>query len=180
MVSKTCMSVAVADDAQISSIKEMHNKNHLGVEHTFYLVKKMNRITDWKLVEQVVTSCHKYHRVDPNPVKWNHGSLEVDKVWYRVAVDVAFVAGQPYLTLIDSGLSRFAIWSSLANETAQQVINHLIRVCQEQGPPAKLFCDNGPCFKTARMQTLLSLWGVSQVFCCAYRHSSNSIIERHH
>ena len=104
------MSVAVADDAQISSIKEMHDKNHLGVEHTLYLVNKMSGITDRKLVEQAVTSCHKCCRVDPNPVKWNHGSLEVHKVWYRVAVDVAFVAGQPYLTLIDCGPSHFAIW----------------------------------------------------------------------
>ena len=177
---KTCMSVALPDDAQISSIKEMHNKNHLGVERTLYLVKKMSGITDRKLVEQVVTSCHKCRRVDPSPVKWNHGSLEVDKVWYRVAVDVAFVAGQPYLTLIDCGPSRFAIWSSLANETAQQVIRHLKRVFQERGPPAELLCDNGPCFKSGRMQTFLNLWGVSQVFCCAYKHSGNGIIERHH
>ena len=177
---KTCMSVAVADDAQISSIKEIHNKNHLGVERTLYLVKKMRGITDRKLVEQVVTSCHRCRRVDPSPVKWNHGSLEVDKVWYRIAVDVTFVAGQPYLTLIDCGPSRFAIWSSLANETAQQVIKHLKRVFQERGPPAELLCDNGLCFKRARMQTFLSSWGVSQVFCCAYKHSGNGIIERHH
>ena len=140
----------------------------------------MSGITDRKLVEQVVTSCHRCRRVDPSPVKWNHGSLEVDKVWYRVAVDVTFVAGQPYLTLIDCGPSRFAIWSSLANETAQQVIKHLKRVFQERGPPAELLCDNGLCFKSARMQTFLSLWGVSQVFCCAYKHSGNGIIERHH
>ena len=151
------MSVAVADDAQISSIKEMHDKNHLGVEHTLNLVNKMSGITDRKLVEQVVNSCHKCRRVDPHPVKRNHGSLEVDKVWYRVAVYITFVAGQPYLTLIDCGPSRFAIWSSLANETAQQVIKHLKRVFQERGPPDELLCDNGPCFKSARMQTFLGL-----------------------
>jgi len=150
------MSVVVADYAQISSIKEMHNKSHLGVERTLYLVNKMSGITDRKLVEQVVTFCHKCRRVDPNPVKWNHGSLEVDKVWYCVAVDVAFVAGQPYLTLIDCGPSRFAIWASLANETAQQVIKHLKRVFQERGLPAELLCNNGPCFKSARMPTFLT------------------------
>ena len=73
-------SVKNAADAQISSIKDVHNKNHLGVESTLCLVKKMSRITDQKLVEQVVTSCHKGCSVHPNPVKWNHGSLGVDKV----------------------------------------------------------------------------------------------------
>ena len=107
-------------------------------------------------------------------------ALMLYKVWYHVAIDITFVAGQPYLTLIDCGPSRVAIWSSLANETAQQVIKHLKRVFQEREPPDELLCDNGPCFKSARMQTFLSLWGVSQVFFCAYRHSGNGIIEGHH
>ena len=40
--------------------------------------------------------------------------------------------------------------------------------------------DNGPCFRSSRMQKFLARWKVVQIFSCAYRHPGNGIVERNH
>jgi len=119
-------------------------------------------------------------QIDPAPVTWEHGHLEVGQNWQRLAVDVAYVYGKPYLTLIDCGPSRFALWMPMMNETAEQAIRLLRRVFLERGPPEELLCDNGPCFKSSATKGFLDSWSVTLVFCCAYRHAGNGIVERHH
>ena len=50
----------------------------------------------------------------------------------------------------------------------------------KRGPLEEILCDYGPCFKSAKMRSFLSHWGVSVVFYCAYKHAGNGIVERNH
>jgi hypothetical protein len=145
-----------------------------------YLVEKMQMTADRALVADVVRSCQMCKQIDPAPVAWEHGSLDVSLDWQRIAADVAYVGGKPYLTVVDCGPSRFAIWIALNNETADQAIKHLRRIFLERGPPQELLCDYGPCFKSSKTRGFLRNWGVSLIFCCAYKHSGNGIVERNH
>ena len=78
-----------------------------------------------KQIQKIVAMCEVCRSIDPAPVKWRSGKLEVDDVWSRLAVDVTHVRGQPYLTAVDCGPSRFAVWKPFRSETAEAVVEHL-------------------------------------------------------
>ncbi|XP_067930494.1 uncharacterized protein [Watersipora subatra] len=127
-----CLAVVTLDD-KTEEITKLHGKYHLGVKKTLYLAKRMcGQYVDEKVVKQVVDSCNQCRRVDPVSIKWNHGRLSVDKVWQRVALDIAYVNKRAFLTLIDCGLSRFAMWRRLPNETASTVAKELHRIFLER------------------------------------------------
>ena len=176
-----CLAMVMPHDEMKDRVQSVHAKHHLGVKRTLYLARKVcGDDVDEAMVQQIVDSCNMCRSVDPAPVKWDHGQLSVDGIWQRLAVDVAYVSKRPFLTLIDCGPSRFAIWRSLSNETAGAVVKELRRIFRERGAPDEVLCDNGPCFRSCETAKFLDEWGVAQVFCCAYKHSGNGIIERNH
>ena len=77
--------------------------------------------------------CNHCKQVDPSPIRWNHGHLDVENVWERIAVDITYVNGRPYLTLIDCGPSRFTIWIKLKTETADEIIGQFSGIFKERG-----------------------------------------------
>ena len=176
----TAAAVGPTTDLEME-VRRMHNIHHLGVRGMLYLVEnKFGPDIDKQVVENVVRECLVCRRVDPAPVSWEKGTLSVERVWRRLAVDITHLNGVPYLTIIDCGPSRFAIWAKLKNETANSVCMHLERIFSEHGPPSELFSDNGHCFRSTQVGEMLKKWNVLQVFSCAYRPSGNGIIERNH
>lgn len=176
-----CLTVVTSNSDIRDKVRSMHAKHHLGVKKTLYLAREVygDEVRE-PLVKDIVDSCNVCRRVDPAPVSWDHGGLSVDKVWQRVAVDITYVNKRPYLTLVDCGPSRFAIWKGLVNETSTTVVRELNRMFAERGAPDEMLCDNGPCFRSTETATFLKAWGVTQIFCCAYKHSGNGIVERNH
>ena len=61
-------------------------------------------------VQEVVRECEECQSIDPAPVSWKAGRLDVCENWRRVGMDVIHLGGHHYLTLIDCGPRRFAIW----------------------------------------------------------------------
>ena len=180
-ITKVCATSAVTDDSVIRDIQEIHNKSHLRVDRTLFLVRKcLGHSISRKIVEQVVNSCNTCRMVDPSPVRWDHGRLSVSKVWGRVAVDITYVKNLPYLSLIDCGPSRFAIWRRIRNESADEVIRQLRQIFLERGAPGEILMDNGPCFISQKTGRFIREWGVTPIFSCAYKHSGNGIVERNH
>ena len=169
--------VAMGVGGQRQSVVKLHNRHHLRVERTMHVFDRMQIMADRALVAEVVRACQVCRQVDPAPVTWEHGHLDVDANWQRIAADVAYVGGKPYLTVVDCGPSRFAIWMSMANETADQAIRLFRRMFLER---VHWRCDYGQCFKSSKTRSFLSQWGVSVVFCCAYKHAGNGIVERNH
>lgn len=164
-----------------AAVTRSHERHHLGIKRTFFLAKKElgNEVTQ-AVVEDVVRGCDPCHRIDPAPVKWEKGSLDVETTWSRVAVDVTHYAGSPYLTMVDCGPGRFAVWKKLKHETGGEVSGHVESLFRERGVPCEIVSDNGPCFKSRLFADLLSKWQVRHVLSCAYRASGNGIVERNH
>ena len=61
-----------------------------------HVVDRMQIMADRALVAEVVRSFKVCRKVNPAPVKWEHGHLDVDANWQRIAVG-AYVGGKPYL-----------------------------------------------------------------------------------
>lgn len=161
-------------------LRRIHEEHHFGVDRTYYLAKmKIPTITKDQ-VSKLVKACCRCQSIDPAPVRLEKGSLSVDTNWTRLAVDVTHFNGSCYLSMIDCGPGRFAIWRKLRDESSESILPELREVFRERGPPEQLLMDNGSAFRSSAVVDLLKLWGVKSVYRCAYKPEGNSIVERHH
>jgi transposase InsO family protein len=131
-------------------------------------------------MRKVVTSCRECQSIDPPPVQWDKGHLNVNDIWKRLACDVTHMREKKYLSLVDCGPSRFAIWKVLSSESSQAIVKVLEAVFQERGPPEEILLDNGASFRSKEIEDLCRKWGVKRMFRCAYKPSGNGIVERNH
>ena len=174
-------SVGYVGGYSVGAIRDLHDTNHLGVDRTLYLCRcKWGDAVQRDDVARVVKECQVCRRVDPAPVRWDHGELSVDDTWTRLASDITHYGGIPYLTLIDCGPSRFSIWRQLRNETADVVIKLIEQIFYERGPPKELLTDNGPCYVSEKFSKFMAKWNVVHIFSCAHRQQGNGIVERQH
>jgi hypothetical protein len=163
-------------------IKEIHDLHHLGVNRTWYVVKQCFPGKEVKKedVVKVVKQCLRCKEIDPAPVRYEKGSLEVDTVWDRVAFDVTHYGTQKFLTLIDCGPSRFAIWKLIRDEGERTITQLVSEIFRERGPPKEVLMDNAATFRSSLLLELLTRWNVKPIFRCVNRPQGNGIIERNH
>jgi hypothetical protein len=165
-----------------NDIKKCHEQHHFGVDRTLFLVRRTypEKAFIREDVASIVDSCIQCRSIDPAPVTFDHGKLSVEESWWRIACDVTHYRSKKYLTVIDCGPSRFAIWRELSNETEDQVVRNLSQIFMERGPPRELLLDNSATFRSAEVKRLCEAWGVKLLFRCAYRPEGNGIAERIH
>jgi hypothetical protein len=131
-------------------------------------------------VVKVVKQCLRCKEIDPAPVRYEKGTLEVDTVWERVACDVTHYGTQKFLTLIDCGPSRFAIWKLIRDEGERTITQLVSEIFRERGPPKEVLMDNAATFRSSLLLELLTRWNVKPIFRCVNRPQGNGIIERNH
>lgn len=174
-----CLAAAITTPED--TIRKIHHEmGHPGVRRTLYFVKKYGCCANRRDVKNVVSACDVCGSIDPPAVKWNRGSLSVEKVWDRLAIDITHFRGKSYLTLIDCGPSRFALWRELRSHCVEDVTGVLKTVFFDRGPPTSILTDNETSFRSLRFTQFLKEWGVRLRFRCAYAPSGNGIIERNH
>jgi hypothetical protein len=163
-------------------IAKSHGRHHMGVDRTLYVVKRCcpNECVTREDVAEEVRCCQRCKEIDPAPVQWEKGELEVAEVWERVACDVTHYENQRYFTMIDCGPSRFAIWRHIEEESASTIVKIVKQIFLERGPPVEMLLDNAKTFHSQQFLDLCKAWGVRVIFRCAYRPEGNGIIERNH
>ena len=166
--------------APLPSVQEIHEQHHFGVRRTLQLARQVHPQATRQQIQQVVRNCVQCARIDPAPVRWHNGRLEVPDCWSRLAVDVTHHGRDKYLSVIDCGPSRFTIWRRISSEDAPVLANSLESIFVEFGPPAQILLDNSTSFRSAQMRHLAEKWGIYLRFRCAYRPSGNGIVERIH
>lgn len=175
------VSCAAAVDPTREEIAEIHQAaGHPGVKRTLYFVKRVYPAATRRLVHSVVTNCDICQSIDPAPAKWTKGALSVEETWQRVGMDVTHCNGNHYLTLIDCGPSRFAVWRRLRMQTSSSIIGQLQAVFYERGAPEELLTDNDTAFRSKLFKEFVLRWCVRLRFRCAHVPSGNGIIERCH
>ena len=154
---KPLASVAVS---LVDQIQACHKVHHFGVDKTLYFMRKQHPETTRKSVEEVVGKCVECRSIDPAPVRWDRGELGVLENWLRLAIDVTHYGGNSYLTCVDCGPSRFALWKEIKNENAETITKLCEQMFREFGPPKELLMDNGTSFRSRQMEVLCQDWGV--------------------
>ena len=178
-VSKTWLKRTEAEVCGIS-VAGLHEQHHFGVDRTLHLARLVDPGVSREEVERCVRACSQCLTVDPAPARHVHGQLEVEKNWSRLALDVTHFGSQSYLTLVDCGPSRFAIWRRVGSENAAEISKHLEEIFRERGPPDELLMDNSAAFRSRCVESMCDAWRVQRRYRAAYRPSGNGIVERHH
>ena len=172
---------AVQTDEEVrAAIKRVHDRAHFGVKRTMYFVHQEMPQVPRSLIKEVVRQCVECNSIDPEPVRFCPGSLNVPQVWRRLAIDVTHVDNDRFLSIIDCGPSRFGIWRRLSSEDAGTVSRSSEEVFQERGPPREILLDNATAFRSQTLTDLCEKWGVHLEFRAAYYPQGNGIVERHH
>ena len=97
-------------------------------------------------VRAVVKECQTCQSIDPAPAKWRKGRLGTDTTWSRLGMDITHYGSQHFLTLIDCGPTRFAVWCPLVRQDSSSVIHELESIFYERGPPKEILTDNDTAF----------------------------------
>ena len=162
-------------------IRTIHRScGHPGVKRTLYFARLVSPKVSKAAVREVVRDCEECQSIDPAPVRWRTGRLDVCENWSRVGMDVTHLEGRHYLTLIDCGPSRFAIWRQLLRQDSASIIRQLETIFYERGAPAELLTDNATAFSGETFTNFAERWGVRMRFRCAHVPSGNGIAERSH
>ena len=165
----------------LDQIKIVHRQSgDPGVRRTLYFVKQIARGVSKAAVKTVVRECEECQLIDTAPMHWSKGALNVKQTWHRVAMDTTHCNRSHFLTVIDCGPARFAIWQRLPRQDATSVINPLKALFYEQGPLTEILTDNDTAFQSSLLKTFLNEWRVRLQFRCAYVPSGNGIIEQCH
>ena len=131
-------------------------------------------------VKEIVRECVPCGEYDPHPVEMQRGSLKVDKVWDRLACDVTHVGQEKYVTIVDCGPSRFAVWQRVNHEDDTEVVACIRKVFEWYGAPKELLMDNGRALRSKKVEDLCEKWVVNRLFRAAYKPRGNGIVECNH
>lgn len=164
----------------VPSVKELHRMHHMGVDRTLFVARRVNPEVTREEVRQVVRQCQKCQAIDPAPQVHEPGKISVEDNWKRLAVDVTHYRHQLYLSMVDCGPGRVAIWRGLRAENAREIAKVLNEIFLERGPVEEVLMDNGTAFRSQVLKDMLDKWNVRRYFRAAYRPSGNGIVERHH
>ena len=95
----------------LDQIKIVHRQSsHPGVRRTLYFVRQIAPGVSKATVKTVVRECEECQLIDPAPVHWSKGTLNVKKTWHWVAMDITHCNKAHFLMVIDCSPARFAIW----------------------------------------------------------------------
>lgn len=164
----------------VDEVRDLHDSHHMGVERTWFLAKRVDDKIPKEVVKMVVKQCNQCQTIDPAPKRHSAGILSVSEDWTRLAMDVVHYRGIPYLSVVDCGPGRFAIWRKMRGESAAEIGLEVESIFYERGPVEEVLLDNAPSFRSDEFRRMLSCWGVEPYYRAAYRAGGNGIVERHH
>ena len=124
--------------------------------------------------------CQRCQSINPAPVCHEGGELSVGRNWELLAIAVTLYKNRLFLSVVDCGPGRFAIWREMYNETAGIIVKNLEQILFERGPVHEMLMDNATAFKSKLLREFLNKCNVSPYYRAAYRASGNGIVERHH
>ena len=146
------------------SLRAMHEMHHLGVDRSLYLARKVDPAVTLQSVQRVVKECERCQRIDPAPVVHEGGEIWITGNWRRLAVDVTHYQGVAYLSVVDCGPGRIAIWRQLKQESADEIASILNEIFLERGPVEELLMDNATVFRSELLKRAFDNWSVRRFF----------------
>ena len=170
--------LSVTDD--LFKLQKLHDRCHLGAKRMRYLCDKLEINVSNADIKDLISKCQSCQSIDPAPIKWETGKLAVNENWTRLAADVTKFDQQKFLSIIDCGPSRFAVWKLIKAEDVKSIVTEFSNLFCERGSPKELIIDNYTTFHSAEFSKLMEKWNVHVLYRAINRPNCNGIIERNH
>lgn len=170
--------LSVTDD--LFKLQKLHDRCHLGAKRMRYLCDKLEINVSNADIKDLISKCQSCQSIDPAPIKWETGKLAVNENWTRLAADVTKFDQQKFLSIIDCGPSRFAVWKLIKAEDVKSIVTEFSNLFCERGSPKELIIDNYTTFHSAEFCKLMEKWNVHVLYRAINRPNCNGIIERNH
>ena len=120
-VVKSCAMVGKQlDEDQVADIH--HQSGHPGAKRTLYFARLLDPQVSKETANSVVKARETCQTINLAPIHWKKGKLGIKDNWNRLAMDITQHNCENFLTIIDCGPSRFAIWQPLHRQDAPTII----------------------------------------------------------
>ena len=167
------------DELDADQIMSIHiNSGHPGVQCTTYFVRRVCPSIIKAAIRSAIRVCEECQSIDPVPIHWEKGRLEVNGNWQTLGMDIMYYGVHHFLTL--TGPSCISVWKQLARQDSANVIRQLEAMFFEWGLPQELLTDNDPTFCSREFRAFAHEWSINLWFCCMYALTENGIAEHCH
>lgn len=170
----------VSFQEQQEFIKKCHNFNHRGYKLTYGEIQKSVYFPGMLgKVKSFISNCEdcKFSKYERKPFKIPITRRVYEKPFENVFIDVYVKETEKFLTLVDS-FSKFAQIYKITHETADELIETLVKYFKTFGLPKMITCDQAPGFHNAKFRKFLEDQHISLHFASC--SNSNGIVERFH
>lgn len=168
------------DTEQDEIIGKIHEFGHRGIKEnkkqilqTYFFPELDKKL---KIFINACDTC-KQSKYDRKPPKLIQRSTFGETVFDRIHIDVFFMKGQKWLTIVDS-FSKFANIIALQTRTIVDMKKAITDHIRQFGRPKTIVCDQEPSFKSIDFIGFLNDLGI--VIHHASSSESNGIVERFH
>ena len=130
----------------------------------------------WKPSSENVKS----QSIDPAPVHWSKGALNVKQTWHQVVMDITHCNGDPFFDsdrLQPRSVCHLATSSSTRCDKCNQPAEGALLWA---GPSTEILTDNDTAFRSSLLKAFLDEWRIWLRFRCAHVPSGNGIVEQCH
>lgn len=168
------------DDEKDAIVRETHEAAHRGLkENKMQILQNFFFPEIERKLRTFVSSCHicKKSKYDRKPPKLIQKSTFGSKQFERVHMDIFFMKGQKWLTIVDS-FSKFANITPLPTRTIIDIKHAFSEHVRHFGRPQTIVCDQEPAFTSIDFVGFLNELGIEIHF--ASNSNSNGIVERFH
>lgn len=182
---KVFVSEKILEDVRLEEqkdaiIRDTHDAAHRGIKENKMQISQNYFFPEIeRKLKTFISSCHicKKSKYDRKPPKLIQKSIFGSKQFERVHIDIFFMEGQKWLTIVDS-FSKFANTIPLPTRTIVDLKHALSEHIRHFGRPQTIVCDQEPGFKSIDFVGFLNELGVEIHF--ASNSASNGIVERFH
>ena len=105
-------------------------------------------------IRQVVRQCNRYQSIGPAPSVHESGEIRMDRNWKRLTMDVTHYHHGLYLSMMDCGSGRVAIWRGLRSESAEEIPRVLHEIFLEKDQVDEVLMDNGAAFQSQALKDM--------------------------
>jgi transposase InsO family protein len=172
--------VLVPTSLQEDILEQLHSQCHQGVEKTRLLAR---RCIFWPNINSHIAdkvgscqTCNTFQNSQPPEPMVERDIPSVP--WQMLGTDLFDYGGHKYLLLVDY-YSKFLIVRQLQKENSTCVIRHLKQIFSEQGIPARLYSDNGPCYASQEFSEFASTYSFDHITSSPNYQQSNGVAERY-
>ena len=128
-------------------------------------------------IEELILKCNDCQIHGRKKPKSSENQISATRPMEVLGVDLMNYSGGHHLVTIDY-FSGYIFTDQVTSETAEAIIDVMLKNFMKLGLAEAVMSDNGPCFKSEKFKQLCSSLGIEHITSSPHYHQSNGRVER--